>query len=81
MLVLLVMTLQEIKNQALELSVEDRIELMSAIALSLQNISTKRSNKQELIKKMKGFLKTNSLPPDDREVQDILEQHREEKYR
>ena len=74
------MTLQEIKNQAIKLSVEDRIELISAIALSLQHTSKKRSNKQDLIQRMKGFLKTDSFSPDDTEVQYILEQHREEKY-
>ena len=74
------MNLQEIKNQAIKLSVEERIELINAIALSLQNTSTERSNRKDLIQKMKGFLKTDSLPPDDTEVQEILEQHREAKF-
>lgn len=53
---------------------------MNNIALSLKDENKIKTNKQDAIKKMKGFLKTNMEAPSDGEIKDILKDHKENKY-
>ena len=74
------MSLQELKEQVLKLSVSDRLSLASAIIESLQEISSSTSNRAEAIRRMRGLLKTDQPAPTDEEVAAMLEERRVEKY-
>ncbi len=74
------MLLQELKEQAFKLSVSDRLELVNAIMQSLQNVPTSQPDRKTLINQMRGLLKTDQPPPTDAQVEQMLEQHRVEKY-
>jgi len=74
------MSLQELQEQVLRLSVSDRLALMSAIVTSLQTTLTPQAGKKLLINQMRGFLKTEQAPPTDAEVESMLEERLVEKY-
>lgn len=74
------MSLQELKEQARNLSVSDRLELARAIIESLQNIQRQQSERSQIIKQMKGLLKTDRPAPTDEQVETMLEERRVEKY-
>lgn len=65
------MLLQEVKEQAFKLSVNDRLVLVNLIVESLQ---------KELNHQMRGFLKTDKPVITDMEVQAMLEERLLEKY-
>lgn len=74
------MLLQELKKQAYKLSVSDRLELVNAIIQSLQDSNSPQTNRKILIDQMRGMLKTDQAPPTDVGVEQMLEEHRVEKY-
>lgn len=74
------MLLQELKKQAYNLSVSDRLELVNAIIQSLQDNNSSQTNRKILIDRMRGMLKTDQAPPTDVEVEQMLEKRRVEKY-
>lgn len=74
------MSLQELKKQARQLSVSDRLELVSSIIESLQDNSSQITERSRIIKQMKGLLKIDKPAPTDEEVKAMLEERRMEKY-
>ena len=57
-----------------------RLELVSSIIESLQEIPSLNLERSRLIKQMKGLLKTDQPAPTDAEVEAMLEERRVEKY-
>lgn len=74
------MSLQELKEQVLKLSVSDRLSLMSVIVESLQEIPSFTPDRSRSIRRMRGLLKTDQPAPTDEEVAAMLEERRVEKY-
>jgi hypothetical protein len=74
------MSLQELKEQVLKLSVSDRLSLMSVIVESLQEISSLTPDRSGAIRRMRGLLKIDQAAPTDEEVAVMLEERRAEKY-
>jgi hypothetical protein len=74
------MSLQELREQALQLSVSDRLELMSAILQSLQHELRPRPNRKGAAQRLIGLAKTDQPPPTDAEVEAMLEERLVEKY-
>jgi hypothetical protein len=74
------MSLQELREQALQLSVSDRLALMSTIIESLQHELRPRPNREGAAQRMRGLLKTDTPPPTDAEVEAMLEERLVEKY-
>ncbi|MEH2339052.1 hypothetical protein [Nostoc sp.] len=74
------MSLQELKEQARQLPVSDRLELVRAIIESLQDVPTQPPERSRIIKQMKGLLKTDQPAPTDEQVESMLEERRVEKY-
>ena len=74
------MFLQELKEQARQMSVDDRLELVNDIIESLQALPNSHTDRTRIIKQMKGLLKTDRPAPTDREVETMLEERRVEKY-
>lgn len=74
------MLLQELKEQATKLSVSDRLALISAITQSLQDAFSSQTNQKALINQMQGLLKTDQPSPIDAQVEAMLEERRIEKY-
>jgi len=73
------MLLQELKDQANQLPLSDRLELIRSIIESIQT-TPNPSDQSKSIKRMKGLLKNSQPAPTDAEVTTMLEQHRMEKY-
>ncbi len=67
-------SLQELKKQARQLSVSDRLELVHAIIESLQDVPNQQSERSDIIKQMKGLLKTDEPAPTDEQVAAMLEE-------
>ncbi|TFI56170.1 hypothetical protein BLD44_002400 [Mastigocladus laminosus UU774] len=74
------MTLQKLKEEARQLSASDRLELIRAIVESLQDTQSQQPERTQIIKQMKGLLKTDQLAPTDEQVEVMLEERRVEKY-
>ena len=74
------MSLQELKKQAYQLPVSDRLELIRMLIESLQSTPSQQPERARIIKQMKGLLKTNQPEPTDEQVKAMLEEHRVEKY-
>ncbi len=74
------MVLQELKEQARKLSVNDRLELIRALVESLQDTSRQQPERTRIIKQMKGLLKTDEPALTDEQVEAMLEERRVEKY-
>lgn len=74
------MSLQDLKEQARQLNVNDRLELVQSIIESLQNNSSQQTERSRVIKQMKGLLKTAQPAPSDEQVEAMLEERRLEKY-
>ncbi|EKQ68024.1 hypothetical protein OsccyDRAFT_3530 [Leptolyngbyaceae cyanobacterium JSC-12] len=74
------MSFRELKEQAVRLSVSDRLALVSAIVESLQGISVSPHERSSAIRRMRGLLKTEQPAPTDEEVAVMLEERRVEKY-
>ncbi|MGK7924567.1 MAG: hypothetical protein AB4290_04810 [Spirulina sp.] len=74
------MSLQELKQQILELPRSDRLALVSAIVESLQDAPRPQPERARAIRQMRGLLKTDRAVPTDAEVAAMLEERRAEKY-
>jgi hypothetical protein len=74
------MSLQELKEQAFQLSVSDRLELIRMLIESLQDVPSQQPERSRIIKQMKGLLKTDRSAPTDEQVKTMLEERRVEKY-
>ncbi|WP_036481237.1 hypothetical protein [Myxosarcina sp. GI1] len=74
------MGLQQLKAEAVKLSPEERLELISAIVESLQNAPVSQGDRFTAIKRMRGLLTTDRPAPTDEEVAVMLEERRTKKY-
>ncbi len=75
------MSLQELRKQALELSVSARLALMSTIIESLQHeLRPRPPVPEDIVDRMIGLAKTDAPPPTDAEVEAMLEERLVEKY-
>jgi hypothetical protein len=74
------MSLQELGEQALQLSVSDRLALMKTIIYSLEEELRPRPTRKGAAQRMRGLLKTDAPPPTDAEVEAMLEERLVEKY-
>lgn len=74
------MSLQELKEQAFQLPVSDRLELIRMLIESLQDAPSEQPERSRIIKQMKGLLKTAQPAPTDEQVKALLEERRVEKY-
>ncbi len=70
------MSFQELKEQVFQLSVSDRLALVSAIVESLQEVPSSTWERSRAIKRMRGLLKTDKPAPTDEEVAAMLEEAR-----
>jgi len=75
------MSLQELREQALQLSVSDRLALMKTILYSLEEqLRPRPPVPEDIVDRMIGLAKTDAPPPTDAEVEAILEERLVEKY-
>jgi hypothetical protein len=74
------MLLQEVKEQAFKLPLNDRLALVAAIVESLQDTPVSDADRSSAIRRMRGLLKTDQPAPSDEEVAVMLEERRVEKY-
>ncbi len=73
--------LQELRKKALNLSVSDRLLLLQAIADSLsEELRPRPELPPDFLDRMIGIGKTDSPPPNDAEVEAMLEERLVEKY-
>jgi hypothetical protein len=74
------MTLRELQDQALKLSVEDRRQLINALQRSLQPDPRLDVKKQGVAASLIGMAKTNAPSPTDEEVTAMLDERLAHKY-
>ncbi|MBD2741206.1 hypothetical protein [Coleofasciculus sp. FACHB-1120] len=74
------MSLQELKNQADQLSVSDLLELVSALIESLRHELHPPRPRKGAAERLMGLAKTDRTPPTDTEVEAMLEERLVEKY-
>ena len=68
------MSLQELKEQARQLPVSDRLELIRMLIESLQDAPSEQPERSRIIKQMKGLLKTDQPAPTDEQVTAMIEE-------
>ena len=74
------MTLQDIQDQALELSTEERWQLIDALMHSLQHQECSTAKPRRIAASLIGIAKTEASPPTDEEVKAALDERRLQKY-
>ncbi|MDJ1171285.1 hypothetical protein PMG71_17795 [Roseofilum sp. BLCC_M154] len=74
------MSLQEVKQQVVKLSVRERLSLVSFIIESLPELRISTAERSRAIEQMRGLLKIDKPAPTDEEVKAILEERRIDKY-
>lgn len=75
------MSWQELRKEAYQLSVSDRLLLVEAIIQSLSHELRPRPPVAEgVVKRLVGSLKTDAPPPTDEEIKAMLEERLEKKY-
>ncbi|MDJ1170074.1 hypothetical protein PMG71_11605 [Roseofilum sp. BLCC_M154] len=74
------MSLQEVKQQVVKLSVRERLSLVSFIIDSLPESRSSTAERSKAIEQMRGLLKTDKPAPTDEEVEAMLEERRINKY-
>lgn len=74
------MTLRELQEQALELSVEERWQLVKTLIQSLQSNSQLAVKPKGLAASLIGIAKTDARPPTDEEVKVMLDERLVQKY-
>ncbi|MDJ1174813.1 hypothetical protein [Roseofilum capinflatum] len=74
------MSLQEVKQQVVKLSVRERLSLVSFIIESLPELRSSTAERSRAIEQMRGLLKTDKPAPTDEEVEAMLEERRIDKY-
>ena len=76
------MSWEELRKEAYQLSVSDRLLLVEAIVRSLSNeLRPRPPVPKGTLTGLRGLLKSDSPPPTDEEVKAILEERLEEKYK
>lgn len=73
------MKLDEIQDQALKLSREERLQLVNVLMQSLQPTSKTAAKRHGLAASLIGIAKTDA-PPSDEEVRAILDERLTQKY-
>jgi hypothetical protein len=72
---------QELRKEAVKLSVSDRLALVEAIVRSLSNeLRPRQPIPEGVLERLRGSLKTDDPAPTDEEIEAMLEQRLEEKY-
>jgi hypothetical protein len=74
------MTLRELKEQAMKLSTEERLQLINALTRSLQPKPQSTVKPTGLAASLIGIAKTEMAPPTDEEVKAMLEERLVQKY-
>lgn len=75
------MSWQELRKEALQLSVSDRLLLVEAIVRSLSNdLRPRPPVPKSTLTGLHGLLKTDEPPPTDEEIEAMLEERLKEKY-
>ena len=75
------MSWEELRKEAYQLSVSDRLLLVEAIVRSLSNELRPRPPVPEgVLERLIGSLKTDSPPPTDEEIEAMREERLREKY-
>lgn len=73
---------EELRKEAYQLSVSDRLLLVEAIVHSLSNeLRPRPAVPKGTLTGLRGLLKSDSPPPTDEEIKAILEERLEEKYK
>ncbi|MGC1307950.1 MAG: hypothetical protein WA885_12025 [Phormidesmis sp.] len=74
------MTLNEIQDSALKLSVEERLQLIDSLIRSVQSEPASKVRAKGLAASLIGIAKTDTPTPTDSEVKAILGERRMKKY-
>lgn len=75
------MSWQEVRKEALQLSVSDKLALVEAIVQSLQfELEPRPPVPEGVVERLRGSLKTDAPPPTDAEIDAMLQERLEEKY-
>lgn len=75
------MSWQELRKEAYQLSVSDRLLLVEAIVRSLSNDLRPRPEHSEgTLTNLRGILKNEQSSPNDEEITDVREERLKEKY-
>lgn len=74
------MKFNEVQDQALKLSKEERLQLVNVLMRSLQPNSQSTAKPQGLAASLIGIAKTDAPPPSDEEVEALLDEHLAQKY-
>ena len=74
------MTLNELQDRALKLSVEDRWQLIYTLMQSLQPKPQSTTKPKNLAASLIGIAKTDTPPPTDEEVKTMLDERLVQKY-
>ena len=74
------MSLQEVKQQVVKLSVRERLSLVAFIIESLSELTSAKVDRSRAIDKIRGLLKMDKPAPTDEEVEIMLEERRLNKY-
>lgn len=76
------MSWQELRKEAMQLSVSDRLLLIETIARSLsEELRPRQPIPEGTLTGLRGLLKTDGSPPTDEEVEAMLAERLEEKYK
>ena len=74
------MTLRELQDQALRLSIEERWQLVNVLMRSLQAESQATIKPKGLAASLRGIARTDAPPPTDEEVKAMLDERLTQKY-
>lgn len=75
------MSWEELRKEAYQLSVSDRLLLVEAIVRSLSNeLRPRPPVPKGVVERLTGSLKTDSPPPTDEEIEALKEERLREKY-
>ena len=74
------MTVQEMIDEIRRLSFADRLELLRLLNASLQSEQPAKSGRGTTLSHVRGLLKPDGPPPDDKELRDAYVEHLMEKY-
>ncbi|NJL23048.1 MAG: hypothetical protein HC895_23055 [Leptolyngbyaceae cyanobacterium SM1_3_5] len=74
------MTLQELQEQALKLSIEERWQLIRVVLRSVQPHPQSPLKHKGLAASLIGIAKTDAPPPTDEQVEAMLDERRMQKY-
>ncbi len=74
------MKFNEIQDQALKLSGEERLQVANVLMRSLQSTANRATKRQGAAARLIGIGKTDAPPPSDEEVARILDEQLAQKY-